>query len=126
MVFGHVRPGSEKNVASFSNGFVLPSRDYKSLVPDYNSVESRKVVANILRECCCIELESFHHIRCDLFVRMQKSSKLFQLHHVDLTRSISQSPVVAAHLGSTYDTSFDKTAIAWMNAVHSCEIGSAA
>jgi hypothetical protein len=81
MVFGHVRPSSEENVASFSNGFVLPSRNDESLVPDYNRVESR--------ECRCMVIESIHHIGCDLLVRMQKSRQLFQLQHVDLTKNVS-------------------------------------
>lgn len=89
MVFGHVRPSSEENVASFSNGFVLSSRNDESLVPDYNRVESRKVVAYVLRECRCMVIESIHHIGCDLLVRMQKSRQLFQLQHVDLTKNVS-------------------------------------
>ena len=57
-------------------------------------------------------LEGIHHVGCDLVVRMQKSSQLFQLQYADLTKDIRQS-LVATHLIGTYNTSFDKTAIAW-------------
>ena len=35
-------------------------------------------------------LEGIHHIGCDLLVRMQKSSQLFQLQYADVTKDISR------------------------------------